>query len=126
VKLSPAIGASMSVAKNLSYIIIWTVTPAVFMIMGTVVSKAMDIISLGWINRYLGAGFGAMKYMLLIGVLVGIVESLDTSNALISKEKKESSVLYYAMGDFAQIFMPLATKATQQIYNKQEQQEQTE
>jgi hypothetical protein len=59
--------------------------------------------------------------MLLMGTLVGIIESIDTGNVLISKEKKEASTLYYAMGDFAKIFMPLATKATQHYLNKNDQ-----
>jgi membrane protein required for colicin V production len=91
------------------------------MILASVVSKAMDIIHIGWLNRYLGAGLGALKYMLLMGVLVGIIESIDTGNVLISKEKKEASTLYYAMGDFAKIFMPLAQKATQHYLNKNDQ-----
>jgi membrane protein required for colicin V production len=121
VKLSPAIGASMSVAQILSFVLIWTVTPMVFMIFASVITKAMDIISIGWLNRYLGAGLGALKYMLLMGTLVGIIESVDAGNVLISKEKKEVSSLYYAMGDFAKIFMPLATKATQHYLNKNDQ-----
>jgi membrane protein required for colicin V production len=121
VKLSPAIGTSMSVAQIISFVLVWTVTPMVFMILASVVSKAMDIIHIGWLNRYLGAGLGALKYMLLMGVLVGIIESIDTGNVLISKEKKEASTLYYAMGDFAKIFMPLAQKATQHYLNKNDQ-----
>jgi membrane protein required for colicin V production len=124
VKLMPAIGTSMSVAQILSFILIWTVTPMVFMILASVISRAMDIISIGWLNRYLGAGLGALKYMLLMGTLVGIIESIDTQNVLISKEKKEASSLYYAMGDFAKIFMPLATKATQHYLNNNNDQNQ--
>jgi membrane protein required for colicin V production len=120
----PAIGTSMSVAQILSFILIWTVTPMVFMILASVISRAMDIISIGWLNRYLGAGLGALKYMLLMGTLVGIIESIDTQNVLISKEKKEASSLYYAMGDFAKIFMPLATKATQHYLNNNNDQNQ--
>jgi hypothetical protein len=54
---------------------------------------------------------------------VGIIESIDKSDALISKEKKDASTLYYPMGEFAKIFMPMAQYATQHYINNNQEQE---
>ena len=77
-------------------------------------TKAMQAISLNWLNRWLGSGLGALKFLLLTSVVIGAIEFVDSDNKLISATKKEESLLYYPMETFAGIFFPAAKNMTQQ------------
>lgn len=119
VKLCPTLTDSMTVAQVISFVIIWIAVPLIFTIVASLLTKAMEAVSLGWLNRWLGCGLGALKYLLLVSLVICVIEFIDSDNTLISKTKKSESVLYYPMKTLAGIFCPAAKKVTQQyILNK--------
>ena len=105
---------SMTFAQILAFVAIWVVVPLLFLLVASVLTKAMEAVSLGWLNRWLGAGLGALKFMLLTSLLICVVEFIDFDNTLMSKTMKEDSVLYYPMKEFAGIFFPAAKEVTEQ------------
>lgn len=117
-KLCPVVTDSMTVAQVLSFIIIWIAVPLIFTVVASVLTKAMEVISLGWLNRFLGAGLGALKFLLLASLLICVIEFIDSDNHLINKTKKDASVLYYPIEAFAGIFFPAAKEVTQQYIFK--------
>lgn len=117
-KLCPAITDSMTVAQVVSFIMIWIAVPLIFAVVASVLTKAMEVISLGWLNRFLGAGLGALKFLLLTSLLICVIEFIDSDNHLINKTKKDASVLYYPIEAFAGIFFPAAKEVTQQYIFK--------
>lgn len=117
-KLCPAVTDSMTVAQVLSFIVIWIAVPLIFTVVASVLTKAMEVISLGWLNRFLGAGLGALKFLLLTSLLICVIEFIDSDHHLINKTKKDASVLYYPIEAFAGIFFPAAKEVTQQYIFK--------
>ena len=113
-KLCPTITDSMTVAQLLAFVIIWIAVPLTFTLVASLLTKAMEAVSLGWLNRWLGSGLGALKFLLLTSLIICVIEFIDADNTLISKTKKEESVLYYPMERFAGIFFPVAKEVTQQ------------
>ena len=113
-KLCPTITDSMTVAQILAFVIIWIAVPLTFTLVASLLTKAMEAVSLGWLNRWLGSGLGALKFLLLTSLIICVIEFIDADNTLISKTKKEESVLYYPMEKFAGIFFPVAKEVTQQ------------
>ena len=113
-KLCPAVTDSMTVAQVLAFIMIWIAVPLIFVLIASLLTKAMKAISLNWLNRWLGSGLGALKFLLLTSVVIGAIEFVDGDNKLISATKKEESLLYYPMETFAGIFFPAAKNMTQQ------------
>ena len=105
---------SMTVAQILAFIMIWIAVPLFFALVASLLTKAMKAISLNWLNRWLGSGLGALKSLLLISIVIGAIEFIDSDNKLISATKKEESLLYYPMEKFAGIFFPAAKNITQQ------------
>ena len=71
-----------------------------------------------WLNRMLGAGLGALKYLLLVSLVICVIQFIDSDSQLISQTKKEQSLLYYPMESFAGIFFPAAQEVTQQYIFK--------
>lgn len=118
VKLCPTVTDSMTVAQILAFVIIWIAVPLIFTLVASVLTKAMGAVSLGWLNRLLGAGLGALKYLLLVSLVVCVIQFIDTDSQLISQTKKEESLLYYPMERFAGMFFPAAKEVTQQYIFK--------
>jgi len=110
-KLCPAVTDSMTVAQVLAFIVIWVAVP---LLVASLLTKAMEAISLGWLNRWLGSGLGALKFLLLTSLVICVIEFIDSDNKLISATKKSESLLYYPMETFAGIFFPAAKNITQQ------------
>ena len=113
-KLCPTVTDSMTVAQVLAFIMIWIAVPLIFVLIASLLTKAMQAISLNWLNRWLGSGLGALKFLLLTSVVIGAIEFVDSDTKLISATKKEESLLYYPMETFAGIFFPAAKNMTQQ------------
>lgn len=118
VKLCPTVTDSMTVAQILAFVIIWIAVPLIFTLVASVLTKAMEAVSLGWLNRLFGAGLGALKYLLLVSLVVCVIQFIDTDSQLISQTKKEESLLYYPMERFAGMFFPAAKEVTQQYILK--------
>ncbi|WP_279104113.1 CvpA family protein [Bacteroides acidifaciens] len=113
-KLCPAVTDSMTVAQVLAFIMIWIAVPLIFVLVASLLTRAMKAISLNWLNRWLGSGLGALKFLLLTSVVIGAIEFIDGDNKLIGATKKEESLLYYPMETFSGIFFPVAKNMTQQ------------
>ena len=113
-KLCPAVTDSMTVAQVLAFIVIWIAVPLIFTLVASLLTKAMEAISLGWLNRWRGSGLGALKFLLLTSLVICVIEFIDSDNKLISATKKSESLLYYPMETFAGIFFPAAKNITQQ------------
>ncbi|WP_321333810.1 CvpA family protein [uncultured Bacteroides sp.] len=113
-KICPTFTHSMTVAQVIAFLTIWIAIPLLFGIVALLLTKTMEAISLGWLNRLLGAGLGALKYLFMIVLLIGVIEFIDTGNHVLSQTKKAESVLYYPMRNVAGIFFPAAKRVSQQ------------
>ena len=110
VKLCPTVTDSMTVAQILAFVIIWIAVPLIFTLVASVLTKALEAVSLGWL--------GALKYLLLVSLVICVIQVIDSDSQLISQTKKEQSLLYYPMESFAGIFFPAAKEVTQQYIFK--------
>lgn len=116
-KLCPTLTDSMTFAQIISFIMIWIAVPLGFTLISLLFSRALDAISLGWINRLLGMLLGALKYFILVGLFINVLEFVDSDNRLIHQTKKQESVLYYTTKNFVGMFFPAVKKVTQQYIN---------
>lgn len=116
-KICPTVTDSMTVAQIISFVVIWMAVPLVFTLVAALFSKALEAVSLGAVNRLLGLVLGALKYVILIGLFINVLEFVDSDNRLISRTNKEQSVLYYPMKNFVGMFFPAVKEVTQQYIN---------
>ena len=114
-QLITVLGTSITIAQILSFILIWVIVPLLCILVATVLTKAMDVIRLGWLNRLLGGLFGAIKVLLLVGLAIHVLEYLDPKSELIGKTKKEASVLYEPVREFTNMFFPVLKDMTDKI-----------
>ncbi len=71
-------------------------------LIGKILTRLIDIISLGLVNKLFGAVVGMAKYFLIVCVLLMIMDALDDKFHFISEETKEKSMLFYPFLNFAQ------------------------
>lgn len=63
-------------------------------VLGSLLSKLLKAIHLGWLNRLLGAVFGTAKWAVVILILVYLVGQMDAQWHLIPQTLHQQSVLY--------------------------------
>ena len=114
-KLAMETGTSLTFARGLAFLLIWLVVPVGLSLAATLLIKAVDSIHLGFVNRWLGAGLGALKYILLISLVIALIEYIDSEDSLIQSTKKKESVLYYSMESLSGVFIPVIKDATKQL-----------
>lgn len=114
-QLAPHIGMSVSVAQIISFIVIWAVVPVLLMLAGEALTKVLEAVHLGSVNRLLGGITGAILNILFIGLFIQILEYIDPKEKLISRETKEESVFYHPVGEVTGIFFPAIKQVTEQI-----------
>lgn len=113
--LAPALGTSVTVAQVLAFILIWVAVPLGFALVASLLTKALSAVHLGWLNRGLGCGLGALKYMLLASLVIQVLDFVDPGNELVGRTKKEESVLYYPVKDLSGFFFPVFRNVTEQL-----------
>ncbi len=125
VHLCPSVTESMTVAQVLAFIIIWMVVPLAFIFAAFLLTKAVEAVSLGWLNRWLGSGLGALQALLLVSLIIGIIQFVDSKDKLIGATKKRESLLYYSVESFAGIFFPMAEHVANHYIEQQGEQNAT-
>ena len=105
-RLTGIVSDNTSLAHLCAFILIWLVVPLVFSLVASVITKALEIISLGWLNRLLGAALGAVKWVLFISVFICVLDFIDADGKIVSQDLREESILYKPIGAVAGMFMP--------------------
>lgn len=114
-QLAPVLGTSITVAQILSFILVWVAVPLGCSLIASVLTKALEVINLGWLNRLFGALLGAIKVMLLVGLGIYVLEYIDPKSEMVSKTTKNASLLYSPMKEFADMFLPAIKDVTDKI-----------
>ncbi|MDR3119242.1 MAG: CvpA family protein [Mediterranea sp.] len=93
------------------FVAIWIMFPLLFTLVASVITRIAEKLSVGSFNRILGLLFGAAKWMLVVGLLINVLDYLDTDNALIGQAKKEESSFYYPVKNIVGSLLPVAKAA---------------
>lgn len=114
-QLAPALNTSITVAQILSFILIWVAVPIGCSLVASVLTKALEVVHLGWLNRLSGAMLGAVKMMLLAGIGIYVLEYIDPKSEMVSKTTKKASVLYTPMKELVDQCLPVVKDVTDDI-----------
>ncbi len=92
-------------SRYISYIalaVTFVLVAIVVYIIGKLLTKLIDIISLGLINKLLGTILGVAKYFVVVCVLLMIIDALNIKFQFLSEETQQKSLLFYPFLNFAQ------------------------
>lgn len=71
-------------------------------LLGKMLTKLVDIVSLGLVNKLLGTVLGAAKSFVILCVILLIVDALDDKYQFMGKELKDNSLFYNPFFNFAE------------------------
>lgn len=77
-----------------------------FSILGRVLTKMINFVALGIVNKLLGGAFNVLKYAFLISAILMFLNASDTGSTIISEENKEASILYPPIVAIAPMLLP--------------------
>lgn len=71
-------------------------------VIGKLLTKLADAISLGLVNKLAGAVFGAVKAFIIVCILLMCVDALNGKFHFLSEESLQKSILFYPFLNFAE------------------------
>lgn len=96
--IAPYIGSDVSVGRALAFILLWIGVPVGLSLLAYMLTKAVETVKLGGLNRLGGALLGGLKYMMFLSCALNVAFRIH----LISGSTGEYSRLYHpvrAMSD---------------------------
>lgn len=89
-----------------SFVILVMAVVLVLNLVGGLITKALQTVKLGWINRICGVLLGIAKTVVLLAIPVMIFQSLNAQFNLVDPEKLQTSQVYKFLSDFANTVFP--------------------
>lgn len=103
VQLTEYVTWDASICQAVSYLALFFVIALGLNLAGRLFSRLLRAIQLGGINRLLGGLFGALKWLLLVSVVLNGIDLLDNHFHFIKPEQKEESFAYEPVKQIATI-----------------------
>lgn len=88
------ISASGPALNIIAFILIFAIVVTLLFLLGKILEASIKIILLGWLNKLLGLVFSLFKYVLVIGLLIILFDSINGKFGLVSDKFLDSSFLY--------------------------------
>ena len=88
-------------ALPVSYLLLFVAIALVLLLLANMLDKVFESMSLGGLNKFLGGIFGAIKYALIVSILLNVFDSMDSRFALIKPKTKAESIGYKPLLKFA-------------------------
>ena len=102
-KLTTVLTWDVSMCEALAYVIVFFVVALSLTLVGKLLTRLFRAISLAWLNRLLGAVFGALKWLLAVSVILVAFDLLDNTLHILKPEIKEQSICYEPVRSIASI-----------------------
>ena len=83
-----------SIANIISFSILFIGINVGLRIAAGIITKTLKFVMLGWLNSLLGAFFGTVKAVLILGIIVFIINLVPFSDTFMEKAGKNESVFY--------------------------------
>ena len=90
----------------MAFALILIVVSVIMTLLSKLIEALIHLIMLGWLNKLLGAVFSIAKYSLLIGMVILLFDSLNTSFDLVDKDTLNASILYNPLKEIADTVFP--------------------
>jgi membrane protein required for colicin V production len=92
---------STKTALPFAYLVLFAAIAIVLLLLAKTLDKIFDSIALSGLNKFLGGLFSALKYALIISVLLNVFDALDTKFTFIKPKTKMESIGYKPLLKFA-------------------------
>lgn len=94
------------VIRVICFVIILIVAALLLSLLGEMLTRFLQLASLGWINHLLGLIFGIVKTSFILGLLILLFEALNNSLQFVRDGALDNAVVYQALKNFANSIFP--------------------
>ena len=105
--LSQYLTLDASILKVVSFVLVAIVVAVLLHLVGALLTKTLKALSLGFLNRLLGLVFGVLKVALILGLVILLFETLNSSLHIVKPEATADAVVYNALKDAANAIFPI-------------------
>ncbi len=81
-------------ALPVSYFLLFLLIALGLLFISNMLDKIFESMALGGINKFMGGIFGALKYALIVSVLLNVFDALDSRFSIINNRTKMESIAY--------------------------------
>ena len=104
--LSGFLETDRNVLIVISFTLIMLAVSISFTLLGKAVEAVINFIMLGWLNKLLGMIFAIAKYGIIIGLIILLFCSINTTFNIVNPEVLNESVLYTPLKEAAETLFP--------------------
>ena len=105
--LSQYLTLDASILKVVSFVLVAIVVAVLLHLVGALLTKTLKALSLGFLNRLLGLVFGILKVALILGLVILLFETLNSSLHIVKPEATADAVVYNALKNAANAIFPI-------------------
>lgn len=99
-------GWSFSICITIAYALVFIAGAVGIQLIAYVLSKILDFIKVGWLNKTIGSVFGALKFVLILSVILNLFSMLNAFQPIVQKKAVENSALYKPIESIMPSIMP--------------------
>ncbi len=85
---------SAKIAQPLAYLFVFIAVVILLLMLARTLDKVFESMSLGGLNKLLGAFLGGLKYALILSVLLNVFEVIDSKFNFVEPQTKSESLVY--------------------------------
>ena len=93
-----------------AFFITFLVVLLLLYVLGKMLTKMIDAVALGFLNKLAGALFEGIKMVLIISVFLNLFQKINYNNLIVTEEKLETSVFYKPVEEVSKKVFPLMDK----------------
>lgn len=90
----------------ISFAVTFVVIVILVHIVGNTITKMMDVVMLGFVNKLAGLVFGIVKSALILSIILVVFDKIDEDVHILPEKAKDSSRMYEPIRSFAPSIFP--------------------
>ncbi|MPM25554.1 hypothetical protein SDC9_72050 [bioreactor metagenome] len=110
-------GTNEEHTQLIAFLVAFLGTLVLVFLAARIAENTVKNLSLGIVNRIIGAAFASIKFILILSILINFINSADKHGLFLKKETREGSLLYKPVGAVAPLVMPFIMQVMKEADN---------
>ncbi len=100
------LNASVQMMNCIAFVLIFFIVISLLILLGKLIEKTIKVLLLGWLNRLLGVIFSLVKFFIIVGLCILLVNFLNSEFGFPSNEALAKSHLFGPLSNAASAVFP--------------------
>jgi membrane protein required for colicin V production len=117
-KINPVIDAGAEASYKISFFIAFVIVFIAIIFLGKLFNSLVNVTPLGIFNHILGAMLGAIRYGLLLSLLLWFMKTAEKKYRFVPESQAEKSVLIQPLQKIAPAVLPVLNAAKERVFKE--------